>query len=172
MRLARGVALILFLATLAPRPAESQHLYLEWIGVIDNGEGDGVHGPHGNLHLTTYTGWGKKLDAIIIGGPSRREFLDGDQAFYSDVYLGTLGAHGSSVIIKIYESDPGPGRDDDLLFYSHIAGPGTYNSHWAAMPDAVRNAAARGAAQWLAPFWPGGVQYGMPMCFIRVVARH
>jgi hypothetical protein len=159
---------IVWLLPVAESHAQYTPLYLDWIGVIDNGEGDGMHGPHGNLHIDTWNAVGAKVvDNEVLIGPSSREFLDGDQARYG-LLIGMIGAGNLAVRVKIWESDPGPFREHEVLFDQWIAGPGLYYSGYAAPADAVRNARRRGANAWVSDLWRGGVQSGIPKMFVKI----
>lgn len=154
--------------------------YLTWVGVIDNAEGDDwPHGPEGNLHIQLYDKKGKEISHKILTGPSKNEFLDGDQQGGYCLYL------GSSYIykIKIWESDddkfkgvefPGPsswyGRKHDIMFEGIPKSAGFYYSQKAAKSDAIRNAKKRGASKWLKAkgLWNGTVSSGIPQMFIEI----
>ncbi len=43
---------------------KGESLYLVWAGVIDNGEGDGTHGPHGNPHIQLYESNGNEYSTM------------------------------------------------------------------------------------------------------------
>lgn len=147
------------------------HFYLDWIGVVDNGEGSGgVHGPLGNLHVTVYNARGQETQSFILGGPTKGEFDDGDQAYYDNVYLGTVGPYNSAIRVKIWESDPGGsflGRKHDVLFDYWISNYGTYYSQYAAATDAVHRARRRGGDSWARSVWNGGIRQGIPKVFVK-----
>jgi hypothetical protein len=153
------IPLFIILLQVGKASAQGGALYLTWVGVIDNGEGDGTHGPLGNLHLKVYK-FGHQRLHTILEGPSSREYLDGDQIWYH-VFLGF-----GPVYIEIYESDPG--RSNDMLYEGWITVPGSYYSGYAAADDALRNALARGANSWATNVWRGGIQRGMPTMFIEI----
>lgn len=152
----------------------SQKLYITWVGVIDNGEGDDwPHGPYGSLHVLVYR------DGVPCGdigslppstthtylpGPSRGEWLDGDAKTFSlPIYTWRPGERYVQVIV--YESDPGPFRDHDELFCMVIDRLGTNSrvitkgdlSKNPAHPDAIRNCLKRmrqGGAKWISRVHP------------------
>jgi len=132
-------------------------LYINWIGVIDNGEGDYYpHGPWGNFHYIIapfdYTcppnkdfDWDDK-DKNVLPGPSNNEFIDGDEIKYDKpikVYNWTNEKEKIKLII--YESDPNKTikickwgfcktilkthRDDDPLFCGIIDRQDTISSN-------------------------------------------
>jgi hypothetical protein len=146
------------------------NFYITWIGVIDNGEGDDwPHGPYGNLHLQLYDCNGNEVSHTIIEGPSKKEWLDGDQGYYR-IYIGNINC---IYFVNIWESDKGStmwmfGRKDDVLYQGVPDSPGIWYSGTAANADARRNAINRGANSWVKPIWNGGIQSGVPKVFIRV----
>jgi hypothetical protein len=110
----------------------------------------------------------KEYAHFILRGPSNREFLDGDQISYYDVYVGTtFELAESGFLLQIWESDDW-GGGPDVLFEEWISGPGLYYSRWAAGSDAVNNAYRRGANSWAPSVWQGGVQHGMPILFVQI----
>jgi hypothetical protein len=163
-----GLSLLMF--GLSTGSASAQALYLTWVGVVDNGEGDGMHGPHGNLHVTLHNARGKKYESFIIEGPSRREFLDGDQAWYN-IFLGYLSPGNPAIYVKIWESDPGPFRGHDTLFEGWVSVQGVFRSGYAAPKDARRNAVRRGANRWVRDVWGGDIRPGVPKMFARFELR-
>jgi hypothetical protein len=163
-----------------------QNLYLTWVGVVDNGEGNGgIHSAEGNLHMQIYNDQGKEMEHTILTGPSKNEFLDGDEASYFK-YLGPL-FNGRPIRVKIWESDgagiPGTGidfgrfgmwltgRQHDLLFDAWITAPALWQSGSAAARDAINNAINRGANEWAMNVWNGGVRPGIPKMFVRIESR-
>jgi len=179
----RGILLCCFIATFmivmvlfSPvmlRAQWSQKLYIKWVGVIDNGEGnDWPHGPLGNLHVQLYDWRGKEYDHFILTGPSKKEFRDGDQAWYS-IYIGSI-MKNRPLYLKIWESDPGGrwlGRKNDVLFQAWITNPGLWYSGKAAPRDARNNAIRRGANNWAKKVWRGGIRPGIPKMFIKIESR-
>jgi len=173
-----GIAVCLACSLVAPDAIAgsfvSNTLYIDWIGVIDNGEGDDwPHGPLGSLHATIWNSSGRKVASFVIHGPTSGEWLDGDAASYDGIEIGEVGLLPgmNGVRLQIWESDPGPWRSDDVLFDKWIGGGGMYVSNLAAHNDAVRNALNRGAAYWVRDYV--GWNYGpnMPTMFIRVVEQ-
>ena len=162
-----------FFISIFSSPINAQDLYLTWVGVVDNGEGDDwPHGPLGNLHLVLYNAQGKEYSHTILTGPSNNEFKDGDQASYS-AYLG-WGTYSQPIFVKIYESDPGGkwlGRSHDVLFEAWVTKPGLWYSGLAAPADARRNAIRRGANNWAREVWNGGIRSGIPKIFLEIVAQ-
>ncbi len=143
-------------------------LYFHWIGVVDNGEGDGAHGPHGNLHIDVWDARGRKIvDNNVLVGPSNGDFLDGDQGSYF-FSVGTISKYNRAIRIRIWESDPGPFRSHDVLFDQWISGPGIYGSGYAAGSVAVRNALRRGATKWVNEIGYY-LHHGIPKVFLEVI---
>ena len=163
-------ALVLSLCIHVPCLAQGRSLFIEWVGVVDNGEGDGEHGPLGSLHIDLYNSAGQKFESFILQGPSRGEWLDGDQESYW-VYIGNVWPQNPAIRIRISESDPGPLRDDDVVFDGWATHAGVMYSAYAAHGDARLNALRRGANSWAANVWQGGIQGGIPMAFVGIAER-
>lgn len=107
------------------------YVSLDWLGCIDNGEGDGKHGPYGSLHIDIYAG-GKKLkpigrsDGLVVGRHKTNghpgEWLDGDGLQMKPwLKLYKWKSSTETIKMKIWESDPGPGRGHDVLVYVNVA---------------------------------------------------
>jgi hypothetical protein len=107
-------------------------LAIEFAHVRDNGEGRWPpHGPYSSLHVAIYQSdqlpeppWHDELllhEAMLYGPhltlPGLYEWLDDETLYYEGYGLYSWGWHPyDRVVLRIYESDPGPGREhDDLL---------------------------------------------------------
>ena len=107
-------------------------LTLEYAYVEDNGEEQQLpHGPYGSIHVVVYgpeqppeAPWSPELELYrtMLYGPHQTsgnlfEWLDNEAMTYTNYALYDWGSHQyDQVILRIYESDPGPGREhDDLL---------------------------------------------------------
>jgi hypothetical protein len=107
-------------------------LTIEYAHVKDNGEGQlPPHGPYGSIHVKIYhpdqppgAPWlpDLELHETMLYGPHRTvgdlfEWLDDEKLVYTNYALYDWGEHEfDQVILRVYESDPGPGREhDDLL---------------------------------------------------------
>lgn len=154
--------------------SQCNDLYITWIGVIDNGEGDKwPHGPYGNLHLQLYDCDGREVDHFVLEGPSKKEFRDGDEAFYC------IKINSGSCVnyIKIWESDTNKWgginwkaiarRKHDVLFSGVPNSPGIWESGRPAKDDAVRNVQRRGNIRWIDNV-SGNIRRGMPSLYVRV----
>jgi hypothetical protein len=161
------------------------YLYLTWLGVVDNGEGrEPPHGPYGSLHISAKSPTGFVIiEDMVLGGPTRTpkgtyEFLDGDQANYSNLLVGTVGPGPyQGVRVKIWESDPTggvprwlAGRKNDVLFDAFVTQPGLWLGV-RAHNDGVEDAAANGARAWVDQAWDRGMFFGMPAVFVWFDAR-
>lgn len=114
-------------------------LGLDWVGMIDNGEGDGDHGPYGSMHLMVRESGGIPLVHYYLPGPSKDEWLDFDEKSYrreggsSGPEVPCLHVWRSpkdSVWLEVWESDPMQGvggidnnwsRDHDFVFVMKIS---------------------------------------------------
>lgn len=107
-------------------------LTIEYANVKDNGEGKWPpHGPYGSIHAVIYSPeqppeapWRSdfELYRTMLYGPHRTignlfEWLDNEELTYTNYALYDWDLYTSDqVVIRFYESDPGPGREhDDLL---------------------------------------------------------
>jgi hypothetical protein len=107
-------------------------LTVEYAHVKENGEGQlPPHGPYGSIHVKIYhpdqsprAPWLPELELheTILCGPHRTvgdlfEWLDDEKLIYTNYALYDWNKHEfDRVILRVYESDPGPGREhDDLL---------------------------------------------------------
>lgn len=168
-------------------------LYLTWVGIVDNLEGDGgLHGPSGSFHLDVYSNDGRHLAHHHLG----KGILDGDE-LHLDIRLGTLGLDGDYLRVVIWESDPmaagtfgkfvplhkigkalnigtdwsgALGRKHDIGVDAWINSEGLYSSRDPAADDALSNVRASRAA-WVERVWPDSDLRGISRIFFRVEAR-
>jgi hypothetical protein len=139
---------------------EHGYLVLKWLGVVDNGEGDDYpHGPLGSLHMLTFpfnkrgtNDWRGPLTHVYLNGPSSNEWYDGDEMTYPNLLVREWYDPDAEYAILIYESDPGPFREHDVLAWFSInrQDPAFANgevkrvaSEYPASPDARRNVQRR-----------------------------
>ena len=107
-------------------------LTIEYAYVKDNGEGKWPpHGPYGSIHAVVYSPeqlpeapWKSDLELYrtMLYGPHQTignlfEWLDDEALIYTNYALYNWNLHTSNqIVLRFYESDPGPGREhDDLL---------------------------------------------------------
>lgn len=166
--------LIAVVMSAAPVLADHVSLHIQWMGVIDNGEGDDwPHGPHGNFHYEVFDAGNRPLIHGILYGPSKNEWLDRDEKFYPAFMIHKWAAGEKKVRVKIWESDPGPFRRHDTVFDAWINRSdttGRVRTWWydTAPADAMRNVRRR------APAWIGNLAGGIPMnakTYVKFVTR-
>lgn len=132
-------------------------LYITWMGVIDNGEGDNCpHGPWGNLYVVVYLGdndcpyYGKEISRFegyhrkrVIEGPSSGkcpiglyasdEWIDGDaMRMKLPIHNWSSSQKDEQITVYIYESDTkniGRPTSHDLLYCGTIWKSNTLNNH-------------------------------------------
>jgi hypothetical protein len=163
-------------------------LVIQWVGVIDNGEGDGTHGPLGSLHILIYPvsadcpgkarSYSGYLKHIYLSGPSSGEWLDGDAMTINNLELFRWRHADDAVIVFVYESDPHKGfgwmsgRAHDPVFCAIISRQNTLSSNIVgddyrpAADDAIRNC-RRGGITWYQDVWSSGLNPGIPNMFIK-----
>lgn len=117
-------------------------LVIDFVHVFDNAEGvkpDGSgtnwgwmgpipwkHGPVGNLHIRLYSDDGRELRHVRnLPGPARTlprfEWKDNQCMAYQNFGIWDWDETAdSAIVVRIYESDPGPGREHDTLIRARI----------------------------------------------------
>lgn len=117
-------------------------LVIDFVHVFDNAEGkkpDGSgtnwgwmgpipwkHGPVGNLHIRLYADDGRELRHLRnLPGPARTlprfEWKDNQCMAYQNFGIWDWDwTVDSAVVVRIYESDPGPGREHDTLIRARV----------------------------------------------------
>lgn len=167
-------------------------LYIDWAGVIDNGEGDNwPHGPHGNFYVVihdsgrdcSYSGYMSKSH---FPGPDRSkngkyEWLDGSSRTYNNFRIFNWRSNNDYITVMVYESDSGWGRNHDLIFCYEVSRRGTINrsifgdSKRNAHDDAIINCRNRGVTwhnhESIAPIWSRSLNRGIPKMFIQFETR-
>lgn len=115
-------------------------LTVEYAHVRDNGEEWWpIHGPYGSLHVAIYDTsqppgppWreGHLLSETMLYGPHLTtwqlyEWLDGETLNYQHYGLYAWERDRSQVVLRLYEADPGPGRQHDDLLVATVSRPET-----------------------------------------------
>ncbi len=167
-------------------------LEIDWVGIIDNGEGTAwPHGPYGSMYVEVER-WlhGRLLGKYKLPLPGvhwtgeKFEWDDGDARNYVNprpgrAFILNYWQHSEEVVrLRVYESDPGPFREHDVLMVVDVwRSQSTARAGWilqSARPanaDAVNRAYQRGANSWAPSVWRGGVSYGMPSMFMQLTTR-
>jgi hypothetical protein len=177
-------------------------LVVQWAATIDNGEGSkggskwnpgnwGEHGPIGNLHILVYEtdmyeslrdngkreNYPNALQHLILYGPSKQEWDDGDFLYYQPpAEIFQWRSPSDAVVLFIYESDPDraiTNREHDPLFLSRVTrretlvSSKTYEGPWNVADDALKRAQKRGGETLLQELerhdvWRNGWRKTMP----------
>lgn len=123
--------------------------------------------------MTLYDADGQEIKEIRLVGPSKGKFLDGDELFCNI----RIGSVRNGVGIRIWESDPEPWRDNDMLYEKWIDLRNVRGLHlswdinYLASEDARENALNRGANSWALDVWaPGGIEHGIPKLFVKILS--
>ncbi len=191
---------LIFVSMVVPSYAQSCPngcLWIEWAGIIDNGEGSGgIHGPYGSIHIVVRVYLDGKLvhkHKVYLHGVTNTgdkfEWDDGDQRLYANKNSPGLWLHkwmhpNEEVGLTFYESDPAPsfipgfihGREHDVLMNFLITRRAVPRfkpariiaSKRPAKSDAIKRSRERNGNKWAKRVWNGGIRQGIPSMFIKI----